>query len=50
MKAKVTVVSAAVWTAKFLFGMCDCPVDNDVDTGDFSLALRILHVCGLAHV
>ena len=25
-------------------------VDSDVDTGDFSLVLGILHVCGYDHV
>ena len=28
-------------TTKFLFGMCDCTVDSDVGTGDFSLVLGI---------
>ena len=41
---KVTITNAAVATAKFLFGMCDCTVDIDVGTGDFSLVLGILHV------
>ena len=27
-----------------------CAVNNDVGTGDFSLVLGILHVCGQAHV
>ena len=35
---------------KFLFGMCNCTVESDVGTGDFSLLLRILQVCGHAHV
>ena len=30
--------------------MRDCTVNNDVGTGDFSLALEILHVRGHAHV
>ena len=30
--------------------MCDCTVDSDVGTGDFSLVLGILHVYGQAHV
>ena len=34
----------------FLFGMCDSTVDSDVGTGDFSLMLEILHVCGHAQV
>ena len=38
---KVTVASAVVVTTKFLFGICDCTVDSDVGTGDFSLVLRI---------
>ena len=40
------VTSVAVAAAKFPFGMCDCTVDSDVGTGDFSLVLGILHVCG----
>ena len=36
MKAKVTDTSVAVATTKFLSGICDCTVDSDVDTGDFS--------------
>ena len=43
-KQKVAVTSVAVATTKFLLGMCDCTVDNDVGTGDFSLVLEILHV------
>ena len=35
---------------KFLFGMCDCMVDSDVGTGEFSLVLGILHVCGQVHM
>ena len=27
-----------------------CTVDNDVGTGEFSLMLGILHVCGYTHV
>ena len=50
MKAKVKVNSAAFATTKFLFGMCNCTVDIDVGTGDFSLLLGILHVSGHAHV
>ena len=47
---KLTVVSFADETTKFLFGMCDCTVDSDVGTGNFSLVLGILHVYGHAHV
>ena len=43
------VTSAAVATDKFLFGMCDCTANSDVGTGDFSLVLGNLHVCGHAH-
>ena len=46
----MTVTSVTVATTKFLFGMCDCTVDSDVGTEDFSLVLRILHVCGKARV
>ena len=46
----MTVVSVAVATTKFAFGMCDCMVDSDVGTGDFSLVPGILHACGHAHV
>ena len=46
----MTVVSVAVEATKFLFGMCDYMVDSDVATGDFSLVLGILHVCGHAHM
>ena len=46
----MTDTSVAVATTKFLFGMCDCTVDSDVGTGDFSLVPGILHVCGHAHV
>ena len=49
-KQKVTVTSVAVTTTKFLLGMCNCTINSDVDTGDFSLVLRILHVCGHVHV
>ena len=41
----MTVTSVAVATTKFLFGMCDCTVDSDTQTGEFSLMLGILHVC-----
>ena len=46
----MTVPCLAVAIKKSLFGMCACTVDSDVGTGDFSLVLGILHVCGLAHV
>ena len=42
----MTVISLAVETTKFLFGMCDRTVDSDVDTGDFSLVPGILHLYG----
>ena len=42
--------SSVVPTTKFLFAACDCTVDGDVGTGEFSLALRILHLCGYTHV
>ena len=44
------MTGVAVATTKFLFGMCDCTVDIDVGTGDFSLVLGILHVCAHVHV
>ena len=44
-KQKVTVTSIAVATTKFLFGMCDYTVDNDVDAGDFSRVLAIFRAC-----
>ena len=44
-KQKVTVTSVAVVTTKFLFGMCNCTVGEDVGTGDFPLVLGILHAC-----
>ena len=46
----MTVTSFAVATTEFLFDMRDCTVDSDGGTGDFSLALGILFVCGHAHV
>ena len=49
-KQMVTVTSIVVAIAKFLFGMCDCKVDSNVGTIDFSLVLRILYVCRLQHV
>ena len=50
MKQNVTVTSVAVVTMKKLQSMCDCMVDSDVGTGDFSLMLMILHVYGHVHV
>ena len=50
MTAKMTVTSVVVARAKLLFCMCDCTVDTDVGTGEFSLVLGTLHVCGHAHV
>ena len=51
MKAKkVIVTSVAVVTMKFLFGMCDCSVDSDIGTSNYSSVLEILHMCGYAHV
>ena len=46
----MTVTSVVVATAKFLFVMCDRTVDIDVGTGDCSLVLGILHMCGHVHV
>ena len=48
MRAKV--ISVAVATTKFIFGIYDCTVDIDVGTGDFSLLLGTLQVCGHAHM
>ena len=54
MKAKGdshwTVTSFAFVPMKFLFKMCDCKVDSNFGTRDFSLMLRIFHVHRLAHV
>ena len=47
---KVTVTSVAVATTLFLPSTCNCTVNNDVVTGDFSLVRGILHVCEHAHV
>jgi len=44
------VTSVAVLTTKLLFGIYDCTVDNDVDTGDFSFMPGILHICSHAQV
>ena len=30
----MTVISVAVATTTFIYGMCDCTVDSDVDKGD----------------
>ena len=49
-KQKMTVTSVAVATTKFLFAICDCTIDNDVSTGDFSLVLGTLYVCEHVHV
>ena len=46
----MTASSVAVATKKFLFGMCDCTVSSNAGTGDFSLVLGVLYVCGHAHV
>ena len=46
----MTVPSVEAGTKKYLFGMCDCVVSNDVGTGDFSLLLAVLHVCGYAYM
>jgi len=46
----VTVTSVAVATTKSLFGMCDCTLDSDVGTDEFSLVRGILNLCGKAHV
>ena len=46
----MTITSAAVVTAKFLFDMCDCMVDIDIGIGDFSLLLGILHMCTHIHM
>ena len=49
MNAKMTVTTVAVATAKFQFGICDCRVNNDVDTSDFA-CVWTLHVCGHVHL
>ena len=41
LQQKVTLISVAVATANFLFGMCNYTVDSDVGVGDFSLVLGI---------
>ena len=45
---KMTGTSVAVATAKFLFGMCNCTVDNDVGMDNFLLVLGILWTCAHA--
>ena len=44
------VTSVGVVTTKFLFGMCDCTVGSGVGTGNLSIALGFLHMCGQAHL
>ena len=47
MTAKMTVTSVVVARAKLLFCMCDCTVDTDVGTGEFSyFACAITRVSG----
>ena len=51
MKAKkVTAISFAVVTTKFLFDVCNCMVDNDVGTGNFLLLQGFFYVCLGTHV
>ena len=50
MKAKGDCHYRCNCDKKFLFGMCDCTVDSDVGTCNFTLLLGILHFCGLVHV
>ena len=47
---KMTVTTTAVATAKFKFGICDCRVDNDVDTSDFARAVDFTRVWTRARV
>ena len=49
-KQKMTVTGVEVAITKFLFGTCDCTLDSDVGTGDFSLVFGILHLCGHVHM
>ena len=42
----MTVTIAAVAATKSLLGMCDCTVNSNVGTGNFSLLLGSLHVYG----
>ena len=46
----MTVTSVAVGTTKLLLGMCNCTVDCDVGTGNFSLVVESFHMCGHAYV
>ena len=46
----MTVTGAVVVTAELLFGMCNCTVESDVGSCDFSLVLGIPHVCVDAHM
>ena len=46
----MTVTSVAVATTKSLFDMCNCTVNSNIGTGDFSLVLGSLHVCGHSYV
>ena len=50
MKQKVTVISVAFVTAKFLFCMCNCMIDSVVDKSNFLHVLGILHVRGHVHI
>ena len=45
----MTITGVAVATTQFLSGMCDCMVDCDVGTDDFSRVQAILQVCGHVH-
>ena len=46
----MTVISVTVATTKVLFDICNCTVDRDFSTGDSSLVLGILPMCGHAHM
>ena len=45
----MTIISVAVRTKKFLFGVCDSTVDTDVGTGYFSFVMGTPHACGHAY-
>ena len=45
----MTFTSVAVTITKVVFDMRNYTVDSDVGTGDFSLELGMLQVCGQAH-
>ena len=45
-KQKVAVISVAVATTKFLFGMGDSTAESYVGTGNFSLVLGVSPMCG----